>query len=275
MVSEKFETNLLKNVRKQLKKQISGEIEVYYPNGETSQNAKLGKFASLVQFISEGPNLPFPSEYLMLKAQLANPVLKNLYLSFPVFHGSGKSVQGVTTIGVSIPFPIPETFVLRKPTLQSPKLLPYSLAVDQDLNIKTIIKENLITYEGVNQINRNKKLCKVLEGNAFCIISGLARNYQLKIPYDNGCYNYPMGMLSIIPYSGHTIIIAKEAGVNGSAAINSPKYPFKERYRAISGVAKTISNYPEHGKENGSIHVDKGLAHILGQIIPNIDGDGG
>jgi hypothetical protein len=53
-----------------------------------------------------------------------------------------------------------------------------------------------------------------------------------------------------------------------------PKYNFKERYEAFSGVAGYISQMPMAGEDVGDLYPDTSLLLALGPIIESLGGTG-
>jgi hypothetical protein len=208
-------------------------------------------------------------EYLFIRIPVRDEHFSFFDFTTPILNIKGKSIQGVASYVTSIPYPIPETFVERQVGL-SYRLLPHRLIVEQKNKPKHVIKKNMITTRSVNAINTDKQLCNYLEGNYSCKVdagSFSKKIYKIKI----NILEYPPGMFTLIPYHGHTIMIAKEAGTWGSVA-DKPGYAFGERYNAFSGVAKKIASAPEVREPIGKFYMDSTLDILLPPMLEYIKG---
>jgi hypothetical protein len=205
-------------------------------------------------------------EYLFARFPVRGESFSFIDFTAPILNVKGKSVQGIASFVTSIPYPIPETYVQRMVGLKY-RLVPHKMVVEQKIKPKQVIKENRITYHAVNNIHNDKKLCNKLQGSYDCKVQKPLSKSYFKIKMDP--FEYPPGMFSIVPYYSHTIIIAKEAGEYG-ASVDSPRYNFKERYEAFSGVAKQIATYPKKGEQVGKFYMDSTLEIVLLPLLEHL-----
>jgi hypothetical protein len=266
MVSQKFVKNFNKYIEKRLKGVLAGPVTISPMGSAVDQHKGLGDDLKTAM-------IPFrKSEYQAQEYLYARIPVRDQYFSFidfatPILNIKGKSVQGIGSFATSIPYPVPETYVERMVGLKY-RLFPHKFVVEQNLKPKQVIKENMITYQGVNSIHSDKKLCNKLEGAWDCKVRTFGKKYY-KIKLDTS--NYPPGMFTIIPYHGHSILIAKEAGSFG-AEVDSPLYAYKDRYEAFSGVAKTIASFPQKGEPVGKFYMDSTLDILLPPLLGQIQG---
>lgn len=264
MVTQKFVDNLNMHIGKELQNVLAGPVTIN-PIGSTADQFK-GLGDELKTAI-----IPFrksqydAQEYLFVRIPVRNQFFSYFDMVTPILNVKHYSVQGVASFVTSIRYPVPDTFVERMVGL-SYRLLPHKLVVEQKEKPKKVLKGNMITSNAVNSINSDKKLCNKLEGSSDCKIptSHFKTAQIYKIKFDN--LEYPAGMFTIVPYHGHSILIAKEAGDYG-AMVDKPKYRIKERYEAFSGVAQYIASSPQAGEQVGKFYMDTPLNLILPPLL--------
>lgn len=267
MVSQKFVHNLNLYAGKKLKNVLTGPLSIQ-PLGSAADKHK-GLTDDLKTRL-----IPFrKSEYEAEEYLYARIPLRGEYFSFidfatPILNVKGKSVQGIASFVTSIPYPVPETYVQRMVGLKY-RLVPHKLVVEQNLKPKQVIKDNMIAFQAVNAIHTDKKLCNKLQGSYDCKVQKPLSKSYFKIKMDP--FEYPPGMFTIVPYYGHSILIAKEAGDYG-ASVDSPRYRFNERYEAFSGVAKQIAATPQKGEDVGKFYMDSTLEIVLPPILNHLKG---
>lgn len=271
MVSQQFSNTIYSNITKDLKKVIAGTPDIR-PLGSSEDQYKGFKESLKTKFTPFKSDSYEAQEYLFARIPVNDPNFQFFDFITPVLNIKGKSVQGIATFVASIPHPVPETFVLRGIVL-APNLLPHSLVMEQGIKEKIILKQGMIRSQAVNAINRDKKLRKRLRGAFYCQVrhSMVSKKY-FKLNFDVN--NYPPGMFTLVPYHGHTILIAKDAGKNMDSHVNKPAYSFKHRYEAFSGVARYLASYPEQGEEEGAFYPDSSMIFVLGPLLEHLKGQG-
>lgn len=271
MATQKFLDALNKHITKSLKKKITGPPQIWTVGSDADQHVSL----SLKERISlsvnkEGLSYQF-REFVIARMPLDHRCLRSIDMIIPVLNIKKQSIPGIATFGTCIPFTVPETFVLRSTILGGKNLVPYNLAVHQKLDMKTIVNGNMIECEAINRINADKKLCKKLKGNILCILSAGFKQYHIQVSAIDGAFNYPMGMFSIVPFHGNSLIFSVDSGEVNRARGNSPYYPLSDRLNAIAGVANYIARYPEKGEEVGEMDIDKDTAILLSNFVKEFD----
>ena len=271
MVSQQFSNTIYSNITKDLKKVIaqSPEIRTLGSSEDQYKGLKESLKTKFTPFKSDSYEA---QEYLFARIHVNDPNFQFFDFITPVLNIKEKSVQGIATFVTAIPHPVPETFVLRGIVL-APNLLPHSLLVDQGIKEKAILKQGMITSKAVNAINKDKKLRKRLRGAFYCQVrhSAISKKY---FKLDFKVNNYPPGMFTVVPYHGHTILIAKDAGKNMDSYVNKPAYSFKHRYEAFSGVARYLASHPEQGEEEGVFYPDTSMSFVLGPLLEHLKGQG-
>lgn len=271
MVSQKFIENLKKKIREELKDSLNGKPYIV-PYGEGEDQWKgLGEDlkTSLIPFRKTTYEA---AEYLYARINLNDDYLSFMDFVTPVINVKGKSIQGVATFLTYIEAPIPETYVLRLVGLKE-KLLPHEWVVNQGYKPKEIIKNEWIDCDSVNGMNADKDLQLTICGNHTKKIDApgfSSKQYKISIDY----LNYPPGMLTVVPYKGHSFIIAKDAG-DWFSKVDAPSYPFKKRLDALSTIASYIYTYPDDGGDEGEwtgqLYPDTSMLHSLLPLIKHID----
>jgi hypothetical protein len=267
MVSQKFLHNFNLYAQKKLKNVISGQI-TFQPMGSRADKHKGLSDDLKTRFIPFRKSEYEAEEYLFARFPVRGEGFSFIDFAAPILNVKGKSVQGIASFVTSIPYSIPETYVQRMVGLKY-RLVPHKMVVEQNLKPKQVIKENMITYPAVNTIHTDKKLCNKLQGSYDCKIQKPLSKSYFKIKMDP--FEYPPGMFSIVPYYGHTILIAKEAGDYG-ASVDDPRYNFIERYEAFAGVAKQIATTPQKGEEVGKFYMDSTLEIVLLPLLEHLKG---
>ncbi len=266
MVSQNFVDNLYGDMKKQLGTLLAEEPTIY-PMGSSEDQWK-GLGSDLKNKLT-----PFSKDtYQAQEFIFARLILNDENISFmdfitPVVNRKGRSVPGVGTFVSYVENPIPETFVERG--FLSHQLYPHSLVVEEGIKPKKVLKQGMITSSVALAINSDKKLCSKLYGNEYCTVfeGGLSnRKYEVKVDRSKD----PAGMFTIIPYKGHTMMIAKDAGRSGSY-VDKPKYPWQDRLAALSGVANYINYYPEEGEEVGVFYMDMSLNLVVPPLLQYLD----
>lgn len=267
MVSQKFVHNFNLYAQKKLKNVLSGQLAIQ-PMGSAADKHKGMADDLKTRFIPFRKSEYEAEEYLFARFPVRGEGFSFIDFAAPILNVKGKSVQGIASFVTSIPYPVPETYVQRMVGLKY-RLVPHKLVVEQNLKPKQVIKENMITYQAVNNIHNDKKLCNKLQGSYDCKVQKPLSKSYFKIKMDP--FEYPPGMFSIVPYYGNTILIAKEAGDYG-ASVDSPRYNFIERFEAFSGVAKQIANTNQKGEEVGKFYMDSTLEIVLLPLLEHLKG---
>lgn len=268
MVSQKFVMNFNKHIGKELKNVLSGQVSVTPVGSSHDQHKGMGDDLK-TYFIPFRTSEYQAQEHIYVRVPVKNQFFSYFDMVAPILNVKHYSVQGIATFVASIPYPVPETFVERMVGF-SYKLVPHKLVVDQKEIPKKVIKENRITSNAINRINSDKKLCNKLSASSSCKIpsSHLKTAKIFRIKFDN--LEYPAGMFTVVPFKGHSILIAKEAGAYGAMA-DKPKYDFKDRYEAFAGVAQHIASNPQQGQKVGSFYMDTSLERIIPPLIQYLD----
>ncbi|UCG68743.1 MAG: hypothetical protein JSV09_13205 [Thermoplasmata archaeon] len=267
MVSQKFVNNLNLYAQKKLKNVLAGQLTIQ-PLGSAADKHKGLADDLKTRFIPFRKSEYEAEEYLFARFPVRGEHFSFIDFAAPILNVKGKSIQGIASFVTSIPYPVPETYVQRMVGLKY-RLVPHKLVVEQSLKPKQVIKENMITYRAVNAIHTDKKLCNKLQGSYDCKVQKPLSKSYYKIKMDP--FEYPPGMFSIVPYYGHSILIAKEAGDYG-ASVDSPRYRFNERFEAFSGVAKQIAASPQRGEEVGKFYMDSTLEIVLLPLLEHLKG---
>jgi len=268
MVSQKFMDSLTKNIRKELKKVISQGAEVmsYPPGNGLCQTIPSELKHRFVPFhFSE----PLGEECVFARIHVNDPNLDYFDFATHVEGNNTRTYQGVGTFVAYVPHPIPETFVERRILGSGCKLLPFREVVQQKQKPKDVARQ-ATRSQAVNAINADKKLCKLLKGNSVCGVDQIVSFQKILVIFERN--NYPPHRFTLVPYHGHTIIIAKDAGKEG-AKIDAPRYPFKDRFAALSKVASYIAQYPQEGEDVGMFFMDPSLETIITPLLRYIDGE--
>ena len=270
MASVKFTVNLKKLINKQLKSVILSPPKVTSIGSDDDLRKGLEDNLKS-RFIQFGKSEYSDREFLVTSILTEDPNISRFFFATPILNIQNKSVQGIGTFLAVIPHSIPETYVERMATRLSHKLLPHDMVVNQGIKPRNIIKQDMIDYPAVKYINSDKKLCKNLAGHLSREIeAGSISNQVFKIEMDHS--ELVPGVFTIVPYYGHTIIIAKDAGKEG-AKIDAPRYPFKDRFAALSKVASYIAQYPQEGEDVGMFFMDPSLETIITPLLRYIDGE--
>jgi len=266
MVSQKFVTNLNALFMKELSAVLNGQPYITPMGAATDQYKGFGDELK-TRIIPFHKSEYQAQEFLFIRLPFKDQYLPFFDMLIPIVNIQDRSVQGVSTFVATVPYPIPETFVNRM-VGWGYKIVPHKLVVEQNIEPKKIIKGNMITSKAVNAMNADKKLGDKVHGSRDCTVqeSGLrGGKYEVKFNEDE----YPPGMFTIIPFHGSSILIIKEAGAFGSEA-DKPFYYIKDRYEGLSGVAKYLATYPEHGEEVGQIYMDKSLEILLPPLLKHL-----
>jgi len=274
MASEKFVRNLQTSIVKRLKKVIAGPIEVQVHGTDQDLEKEQKGFSSMSKWLKEEPpKLYSAQEYLSVRVPVRDSNLSSFHVALPVFNLKGKSYQGIATFGARGPYSISETHVLRNIFLSGQRLFPFSLVVEKEIAPRKLAKSKRLRSRAAQAINNDRKLCRLLSGETTCsVYSGLSTNFTLMIPGQN----HPMGMFSVVPYKGHSLLLAKDAGISGhdflttDAKVDSPVYAFEKRFKALSGVAAHIMANPKPGKNTGKFSPDKGTVVLLKRFMEEI-----
>ena len=203
-------------------------------------------------------------EYVFVRIPIKDQNVGFVDFVAPVLNVKGKSVQGVGTFATYTPNPVAETYVERMIGFGY-KLVPHSMVVEQGMKPKEVLKGNMIKSQAINEINADKKLCNLLHGHSDCrVAEGIIGSayFKLEVPW----LDYPPGMLTVIPYKGHTFLVSKDAGGSGAMA-DSPKYPFKERVAAFIQIAAYLAKHREGGEAVGKFYMDNSMEMIVPQLM--------
>lgn len=258
MVNPRYLKILNKTIKKELKKVIAGDPII------TTIGSPESQYKGLIESLISSKLEYQAHEFVHAKIPVKNQLFSFIDLTTPVVNIKKSSLQGVATFNTVITYPINETYVLKLAGF-SWKLVPHSLAIEKKVEPKKIIKGGMITSKAIMAINSNKKLCKKLKGNHSCSTGGMFSTYTCSIDVNK----YPPGMFTIVPYHGHSILIAKDAGINIEACANEPRYHIKDRYEALAGVANYIATHPQTGEIKGKFYLDRSMFAVI-PIIENI-----
>ena len=203
-------------------------------------------------------------EHVFIRIPLQGLNITFMDVVIPIVNRGGKSIQGVASFLTYVPYAIPETFVERKVGWGKFQLFPHNLVIDQKLPPKQIIKENLIKAKAVNRINSDGVLNKLMHGSDFCYVSGYGSG-SFKITFDWN--KYPPGTFTIVPYNGYSVMISKDAGINGTE-LDKPRYNFANKCELFDKVSRYLNENPEYGIKKGKFYLDTSLEFLLAELIP-------
>ncbi|UCG68742.1 MAG: hypothetical protein JSV09_13200 [Thermoplasmata archaeon] len=263
MVNQRFIKILNKSIKKQLKKVINGEPAINVVGSHVDQYE--GFLATLEAHFLRKAQEYDPHEFVHARVPIKNQYFSYMDITVPVVNIKKNSVQGVATFFTEIPYPINETYILRRVGLSN-KLVPHNLVFKYHTDPRKIIKEGLINSEAIKDINNDRKLIKKLKGNDSCLISCLGSDYSATI----NLAKYPPGMFTIVPYYNHSFLIAKDAGISLEATTNEPRYHIRDRYQALFGVAHCIARKPQVGETVGKFYLDISMRINLPPILEQI-----
>ena len=273
MVSQGFISSLQRHIRKRLKDKMSGPPRIWTSGSDRDQAKPVTAMGLVNRWVFDKTEKYQAKEFVAARLPMGHPVLRSVDMVIPVINIRNSSIPGVAVFGACIPYSIPETYVLRSSGFKGLKLFPYDWVVEQGYNPKEIIENDWIEYEPIKRVNMDKKLCKKLRGNTFCIVSAGLTEYNFHIPVGSSGFNPPMGTFFLVPYKGYTFIVTLDAGVTTRVHGNSPYYPLNTRINAMATVAKYIARWPEYGDEVGVMQFDLKTALLLSSFIKGIDGD--
>jgi hypothetical protein len=263
MVSNKFVSNLVNNVNREMGDLLAGQVQWHPIGAGTDQYKGVGDDlkTALIPFRKSSYKA---EEYIYLRVPLKDPLVTYFDFVAPVLNIKDVSVQGVGTFVTHIPIPCKETYVERMIGLGY-KLVPHNLVVDQGRKPKEVVKGGMITSAAINAINEDKSVNRTLCGNMSRDVPGgiiSSKTYQIK--FDG--FGYPGGMTSVVPYYNCTVLTARDAGSSGAMA-DSPSYDFKGRVDAFRGIANALNANPEWGELEGKFYMDEPLEMLLPPIL--------
>jgi hypothetical protein len=270
MVNEFFIRKLDKFINKMLKKEINGKAHIWTTPADPLEQLDLSLFGPNSQRIKDDPISYQAAEFVHARIPVNLGALTSVDMIIPVMNIGNNSFPSQASFGAVIPYSIPETFVSRPASLLKMALVPFSLVVDQELRPKDVIKQGMIDYQPVNQINGDKTVYKNLRGNIICMINSGLTKYTNTVPMTNFVLNYPMGMFSAIPFNRYTLLVSRDTGELHRTGANKPWYPLNKRIRVMADVANYIAQDSRSGEEFGHIHLDTMQYHLLRPFAQSI-----
>ena len=263
MASRKFVKNLTKQIKRKLRKVIDGEPQI------TVVGPQIDQWKGYLHDLKCDLN-PFKqteiyqaTEQLVVAIPVKDPHFDTIHFTTPVINIRRKSIQGIGSFVVHVPYPIKETYMAIP---ASSSLVPITTVLELNTPQHLRTERNAVVAEAVKAMSKDRKV-KLFTPQA-CTIEGAGlSNASYKISFNP---LQPPGRFSIIPYKGNSVMIMREAG--GSwATEDAPCYDFRKAQVNFSRCAEHLHNFPERGELIGRLFVDRSFVAMLAPILAKLD----